>query len=509
MSLIDRLNQTVTPAILGATATDAQSDLLEQFYAILITRLAQPEIHAQLLADNAAATGAPILLEQLWQQPDQRALLIQELADAHHVDAKSTAQLLISAAHLGYQELKSSAQDIHLPTYLTPEATNVRAYLPAWSATVIAPTVAVVNQDPLNAPTADLYDNHALPNATVPTGQALDNPNIPVIVDKDTPVADEVVSSAIHASPLDHRSPESRAEVRARNQRNDLMIRLGLLAAAIAAIGLIWAFVYHEEPEPTVTPVVATQPAPPPAEAANLTPAEVMVSVDDAGNLYSCTATVGDTGLQENLMQAVTSSFGNQSNLCNITVQDGFATQLENINAATLPEVFNVMKNTPFSRLMIQNGSVSIEAPDNVQLQQLTGNVQSLWPTVTITPVAPVAAVAPPPNTYDETYNNGGYTAMPNNTMPNTMPNNGAPITSNNNVITNVPPQSQQTPTVGSSAQQSNTTGVNMPQQSSQPVANPQSTGGSTSGGISPEEADAMANSVIRVDPATVNNTAQ
>lgn len=502
MSLIDRLNQTVTPAILGTTATKAQTDVLEQFYAILITRLAQPEIHAQLLANTAAASGAPILFEQLWQQPDQRALLIQELADAHHVDAKSTAQLLISAAHLGYQELKSQAQDVHLPTYLNPEAANVRAYLPAWSASVIAPTVAVVNQDPTRAPTADLYDNQPLPNATVPTGQAMNNPDIPVIVDKDTPIADTVVSSAIHASPLDHRSPEARAAVRERNQRNDLMIRLGLLAAALIALGLLWAFVYNDEPEEVAAPVVAAQPAPPAVEPANLTPAEVMVSVDDAGNLYSCTATVGDTNLQARLMQAVTSSFNTQSNLCNITVQEGFATELENINASTLPEVFNVMRNTPFSRLTIQNGNVSIEAPDNVQLQQLTGNVQTLWPAVTITPVAPTAAVAPPPNTYDETYNN--YSTLPTNNMP---ANNSAPITNSNNTITNVPQQNQQTPTVNSGAPQSNTTGINMPQQSSQPVTQQNQNG--SSGSLSPEEVDDLANSSYRVDPVTINNNAQ
>ena len=506
MSLIERLNQTVTPAILGTNATKAQTDVLEQFYAILITRLAQPEIHAQLLADNASATGAPILFEQLWQQPDQRALLIQELAEAHHVDAKSTAQLLISAAHLGYQELKSQAHEVHLPTYLNPEAANARAYLPAWSASVIAPTVAVVNQDATRAPTADLYDNQPLPNATVSTGQAMDNPDIPVIVDKDTPVTDDAVSSAIHASPLDHRSPESRAAVREKNQRNDLMIRLGLLAAAIIALGLLWAFVYNNEPEETVAPVVATQPAPPPpVEATNLTPAEVMISVDDAGNLYSCTATVGDTNLQERLMQAVTSSFNTQSNLCNITVQDGFATELENINASTLPEVFNVMRNTPFSRLMIQNGSVSIEAPDNLQLQQLTGNVQTLWPAVTITPVAPTAAVAPPPNTYDETYNN--YSTLPPNGMPtNNVPNNSAPITTNNNTITNVPQQpsqASQTPTVNSGAPQSNTTGINMPQQSDQPVT-PQNQNTGT-GSMSQAEVDALANSEFRTDPVNVN----
>ncbi|WP_199507341.1 MULTISPECIES: hypothetical protein [unclassified Psychrobacter] len=504
MSLIDRLNQTVTPAILGTTATKAQTDVLEQFYAILITRLAQPEIHAQLLADTAAASGAPILFEQLWQQPDQRALLIQELAEAHHVDAKSTAQLLISAAHLGYQELKSQAQDVHLPTYLEPETANVRAYLPAWSASVLAPTVAVVNQDPTRAPTAYVYDNQPLPNATVPTGQAMNNPDVPVIVDKDTPIADEVVSSAIHASPLAHRGSEARAAVRERNQRSDLMIRLGLLAAALIALGLLWAFVYNDAPEEVAAPVVAAKPAPPPpAEPVDLTPAEVMVSVDDAGNLYSCTATVGDTNLQERLMQAVTSSFSTQSNLCNVTVQEGFATELENINASTLPEVFNVMRNTPFSRLTIQNGNVSIEAPDNVQLQQLTGNVQTLWPAATITPVAPTAAVAPPPNTYDETYNNASYNTMPSNNMPNAS----APITTSNNMMTNVPQQNQQTPTVNSGAPQSNTTGINMPQQSSQPVT-PQNQN-NNSGNLSPEEVDDLANSSFRVDPVTINNTAQ
>ena len=49
MTLIDQLERTVTTAVLGNDDNVAHTSLLEQFYAILITRLAQPMAYSQLL----------------------------------------------------------------------------------------------------------------------------------------------------------------------------------------------------------------------------------------------------------------------------------------------------------------------------------------------------------------------------------------------------------------------------------------------------------------------------
>ncbi|BBI66297.1 hypothetical protein PKHYL_04880 [Psychrobacter sp. KH172YL61] len=74
MSIIDQLEQTVTPAILGEhnrSDSVAYISLLEQFYAILATRLAVPQVYSQLLRNDQVMANDSIaerpLFEQLWQ----------------------------------------------------------------------------------------------------------------------------------------------------------------------------------------------------------------------------------------------------------------------------------------------------------------------------------------------------------------------------------------------------------------------------------------------------------
>ena len=52
MSIIDQLEQTVTAAILGDKGSISHVSLLEQFYAILASRLALPHIYSQVLRDD-------------------------------------------------------------------------------------------------------------------------------------------------------------------------------------------------------------------------------------------------------------------------------------------------------------------------------------------------------------------------------------------------------------------------------------------------------------------------
>ena len=64
MSIIDQLEQTVTPAVLGEQASHqsvAYISLLEQFYAVLAARLAQPDIYSELLrSDETISTEAAV-----------------------------------------------------------------------------------------------------------------------------------------------------------------------------------------------------------------------------------------------------------------------------------------------------------------------------------------------------------------------------------------------------------------------------------------------------------------
>lgn len=172
MSIINQLEKTVTPAILGNSDdknTVAYVGLLEQFYALLAARLALPQVYSHIMrADEGVTSDISVespLFEQLWQDQAVQRLIIQELADTHHIDLLTTSQLLINAAPLAYRELKILADGQFLPAFLQTEQTALRQYLPIWSASVIAaPQIS----------NSDSYPNLKLgaDAATVPVSEA-------------------------------------------------------------------------------------------------------------------------------------------------------------------------------------------------------------------------------------------------------------------------------------------------------------------------------------------------
>ena len=542
MSIIDQLEQTVTPAILGEhnrSDSVAYISLLEQFYAILATRLAVPQVYSQLLRNDQVMANDSIaerpLFEQLWQDQILQKTIIQELSAAHHIDESITAQLLINAASLAYRELKVLANGQFLPAFLQGEQSSLRPYLPIWSASVITATQGVGHESTSKfvadngiAPLSDTAPNKlsepdlstsAVAATTAATAAYVENANISATdgLNDDEHFGDS--NDAIHASPAAHHLAENsnikREHVRTRNQRNDLLVRVFLLIVALAAMALAaWALLIKPKSDIPVEPVAVAPvvtPSPPPAP--TMTPIEFIVGVDDSGNLYTCSATVGDAALQSSLQQALNTSFGEQASICEFTVQNGIATTIANMPAEILPNVLTMLRSTPFARLHLQNDRLTVEAPDDMLLQQLVTNVRSLAPTMAVDSTAPL----PLPNnsngdtTYgmagtngvnnqlgdgtgaNNQYSNDGmsngtgeYQAADDDTgdrvIPAPLPNNNDGFNNNsNNVPANVPSNIPS----------------NVPSSSSNRPSRP-------SGPISESEVDDMASSVIVAVPAQV-----
>ena len=424
MNIIDQLEQIVTPAVLGSQINNehvidghridngsvSYVSLLEQFYAILAARLALPQIYSQLLRDDEPITNENIvetpLFEQLWQAPSARQTIIEELAVTHHIDELTTTKLIMNAAPLAYRELKVMANGQFLPAFLQNEQPSLRHYLPIWAAPLI--TVAQDNPDELFD-----YQNAIVDAATEVSPVLLDenateasgvSPSANLI--KQQHVTTELASesfdnsletSAIHANPAEHHLAENsslkREKIRTRNQRNDLLIRVFLLFAAIAAIGLVWAFLIKPNDAPPVEPVVTapaviTPVAEPPAQV--LTPVSLIVGVDNNGNLYTCSASVGDAALQSTLQQALNSSFGEQASMCQFTVEEGVANNIANMPIEALPNILTLLRAAPFARLQLQNDRMMIEAPDGMQLQRLATDIRALAPTMMVDSTAPL-----------------------------------------------------------------------------------------------------------------------
>lgn len=548
MNIIDQLEQTVTSAVLGGYSNDGnissdyvnddhtnQADngnvshvsLLEQFYAILAARLALPQVYSQLLRDDQPIANDNMietpLFEQLWQAPNARQVIIQELAATHHIDELTTKKLIMNAAPLVYRELKIMANGQFLPAFLQSQQPTFRHYLPIWAAPVL--TAAQHAEDELFNAQSTLAKIAATPvllDKYDATEASRINPYANLITETNTAteLANEsfdnslstaaIDTGAIHANPAAHHLEENsslkRDKVRTRNQRNDLLIRVFLLLAAMAAIGLVWAFLIRPNNAPPVEPVVTAPTvippvAEPPAQVS--TPVALIVGVDNGGNLYTCSASVGDAALQSTLQQALNSSFGEQAAMCQFTVQEGVANSIANMPIEALPNILTLLRATPFARLQLQNDRMTLEAPDSMQLQKLATDIRTLVPAMMVDSTAPLplpnndnamgaadmAAMNGTNNQYDANNNvnsNSDYQAADDDTGDSVMP---AP--SRNNDFNNPPMYDQPS---------NNTAMNNVPMNNDRPASK------QPPGPFSVSEVDDMANSVIVAEPAQVRN---
>ena len=547
MSIIEQLEQHVTPAVLGDNSSVAHICLLEQFYAILVARLALPEVYSQLLRSDQVVVADSVpetpLFEQLWQAPNMRQTLVQELAATHHIDELATVQLLINAAPLAYRELKVLANGQFLPAFLQREQSALRQYLPTWSAPFITASQSIhqpssapsVRADATIAAVPDIPKDKVSASDTTAitpsTAAAVENssvhPNTSVNLSKHSNSNLNNLTDVMHTSPADHHLAENgsmkREKVRSRNQRNDLLVRVFLLIVAMVAIGFAaWALLIKPNGTTTVEPVVTAPVVVPPTvepAAQVLTPVELIVGVDDSGSLYTCSATVGDEALQSILQQALNTSFGEQASICELTIQVGVASSMNSIPAEVLPNILTMLRSTPFARLHLQNERVTLEAPDNMLLQRLVTDIRTLAPALMIDSVAPL----PLPNNSNgvgdmtamngqnpqfesdagaanNAYNNnvngnnfaenasnngaGEYQATDDDTGDSMMPApaRNTPVRSNNGNLTNVP--------------------SNLPNNSNSRAP----TNNRPSGPISLSEVDNMASNVIVAEPAQVRN---
>ncbi len=97
---------------------------------------------------------------------------------------------------------------------------------------------------------------------------------------------------------------------------------------------------------------------------------------------------VGDETLQTNVMNALTSAFGEEANKCRADVDDNFAVDMP--AAAQLATILPIVKNVPNASMIIKGDVITVNAPDAAALDKLVADLQAAVPAMTIQAEGPL-----------------------------------------------------------------------------------------------------------------------
>lgn len=342
MDIINHLTRTVSPAVLGDESSPAKQNLLEQFYAVFAARLADRETYDRFANENIAREDQKFY-DRVWTDDTHRDQIARELADKHNVDTTATRGLIAMAAPLAFHEIKSLAGNTPVPQFLNDNLDSYQHHIPAWASTVL------------------------------PAGMLAA-----------APVAGERISDTVSTAPLQREEEKQGSFMKA------LLPIIGLIILG----ALAWALLRgcQENPEPVATPVVTEQQADNSNEqvavAADIEPASLRIATGENNELYACSMSVGDETLQTNVMNALTSAFGDEANKCRADVDDNFAADMP--AAAQLATILPIVKNVPNASMIIKGDTIVVNAPDAAALDQLVSDLQAAAPSMTVEAEGPL-----------------------------------------------------------------------------------------------------------------------
>ena len=336
MDIISHLTRTVSPAVLEEGSSPAKKNLLEQFYAIFATRLADGSTYDRF-AHETIARDDNAFYDRVWEEGGQRDQISRELASQHDVDVTDSRGLIAMAAPLAFHEIKSLAGATPVPQFLHDNLGSYQHHVPAWAAAVL-PASAL---------------------AATPTG---------------TPISDTVSTA-----------PLQRTEEPQGSFMKALLPIIGLIILG----ALAWALLRgcQENPEPVATPAVAAvqqgaQGNESGAAIANIQPASLRIATGENRQLYACNLSVGDETLQTNVMNVLTSVFGDEANKCRADVDDSFATDMP--AAAQLATILPILKSVPNASMLIEGDTITVNTSDVLALDRLIADLKAAAPAMRV-----------------------------------------------------------------------------------------------------------------------------
>ncbi|MGP4973604.1 OmpA family protein [Psychrobacter alimentarius] len=343
MDIINHLTRTVSPAVLGDDHSPAKQNLLEQFYAIFAARLADANTYNRFANENIGRDDQQFY-DRVWTEDAHRDQIARELATKHDVDQTAARGLVAMAAPLAFHEIKSLAGNTPVPQFLNDNLDSYQHHIPAWASTVL------------------------------PAGLLAATPA----------VAGEHISDTVSTAPLQREEEQKGSFLKA------LLPIIGLIILG----ALAWALLRgcQENPEPVATPAVTEQQAADGDEqvavAAAIEPASLSIATGENNELYACRMNVGNETLQTNVMNALTSAFGDEANKCRADVDDNFAADMP--AAAQLATILPIVKNVPNASMIIKGGNITVNAPDAAALEKLVSDLQAAAPAMTVQAEGPL-----------------------------------------------------------------------------------------------------------------------
>ncbi|MER2012057.1 MAG: OmpA family protein [Psychrobacter alimentarius] len=343
MDIINHLTRTVSPAVLGDDHSPAKQNLLEQFYAIFAARLADANTYNRFANENIGRDDQQFY-DRVWTEDAHRDQIARELATKHDVDQTAARGLVAMAAPLAFHEIKSLAGNTPVPQFLNDNLDSYQHHIPAWASTVL------------------------------PAGMLAATPA----------VAGEHISDTVSTAPLQREEEQKGSFLKA------LLPIIGLIILG----ALAWALLRgcQENPEPVATPAVTEQQAADGDEqvavAAAIEPASLSIATGENNELYACRMNVGNETLQTNVMNALTSAFGDEANKCRADVDDNFAADMP--AAAQLATILPIVKNVPNASMIIKGDNITVNAPDAAALEKLVSDLQAAAPAMTVQAEGPL-----------------------------------------------------------------------------------------------------------------------
>lgn len=343
MDIISHLTRTVSPAVLGDDHSPAKQNLLEQFYAIFAARLADANTYNRFANENIGRDDQQFY-DRVWTEDAHRDQIARELATKHDVDQMAARGLVAMAAPLAFHEIKSLAGNTPVPQFLNDNLDSYQHHIPAWASTVL------------------------------PAGLLAATPA----------VAGEHISDTVSTAPLQREEEQKGSFLKA------LLPIIGLIILG----ALAWALLRgcQENPEPVATPAVTEQQAADGDEqvavAAAIEPASLSIATGENNELYACRMNVGNETLQTNVMNALTSAFGDEANKCRADVDDNFAADMP--AAAQLATILPIVKNVPNASMIIKGDNITVNAPDAAALEKLVSDLQAAAPAMTVQAEGPL-----------------------------------------------------------------------------------------------------------------------